>query len=393
MLNKAQALSGEIIRLRRDFHQNPELSFQEFRTASIVADMLAEIGIETKTGVGRTGVIGDLGPGTGPTIAIRADMDALPIDEQNDVVYRSKNPGVMHACGHDAHTAILLGAAHLLHQSFLEEEWRGNVRLIFQPSEEFLDENGISGATAMIEDGALEGVDTAIALHVWSDFPAGKCYFHDEYSLAAVDTFKAWLRAPGSHGAYPHQSKDPLFILAPVLTAIYGIPSRRINPLRPSVVSLGQIHAGTAPNVIPDEVFLEGTLRSFEPAVRKQLQIEVERAFQISEVMGGGYELELAFGYPAMFNDVGVNGWLRSVAGDLLDPDAIQEAEFGMGAEDFAYMTEVAKGAMFMLGAATPDGVHRGHHTNNFDIDDSILPVGSAILAETARRFVTGQLP
>lgn len=393
MLNKAQALSGEIIRLRRDFHQNPELSFQEFRTASIVADMLAEIGIETKTGVGRTGVIGDLGPGTGPTIAIRADMDALPIDEQNDVVYRSKNPGVMHACGHDAHTAILLGAAHLLHQSFLEEEWRGNVRLIFQPSEEFLDENGISGATAMIEDGALEGVDTAIALHVWSDLPAGKCYFHDEYSLAAVDTFKAWLRAPGSHGAYPHQSKDPLFILAPVLTAIYGIPSRRINPLRPSVVSLGQIHAGTAPNVIPDEVFLEGTLRSFEPAVRKQLQIEVERAFQISEVMGGGYELELAFGYPAMFNDVGVNGWLRSVAGDLLDPDAIQEAEFGMGAEDFAYMTEVAKGAMFMLGAATPDGVHRGHHTNNFDIDDSILPVGSAILAETARRFVTGQLP
>jgi amidohydrolase len=392
MLNKAQALSGEIIRLRRDFHQNPELSFQEFRTAGIVADMLAEIGIETKTDIGRTGVIGNLGPGTGPTIAIRADMDALPIDEQNDVAYRSKNPGVMHACGHDAHTAILLGAAHLLQQSFIEEEWQGNVRLIFQPSEEFFDENGISGASAMIADGALEEVDAAIALHVWSELPAGQCYFQDEYSLAAVDSFKAWLRAPGGHGAYPHHSKDPLFILAPVLTALYGIPSRRIDPLRPSVVSLGQVHAGTAPNIIPDEVFLEGTLRSYEPAVREQLRIEVERALKISEVMGGSYELELALGYPSMFNDPGVNGWLRSVAGDLLDPSAIQEAEFGMGAEDFAYMTEAAKGAMFMLGAATPDGVQRGHHTNIFDIDDSILPIGAAILAETARRFVTGQL-
>jgi amidohydrolase len=369
------------------------LSFQEFRTAGIVTDMLAEIGIETKTGVGRTGVIGELGSGTGPTIAIRADMDALPINEQNDVVYRSQNPGVMHACGHDAHTAILLGAAHLLQQSFIEEKWQGNVRLIFQPSEEYLDQNGISGATAMIEDGALEGVDAAIALHVWSDLPAGKCYFHDEYSLAAVDSFKAWLRAPGGHGAYPHNSKDPLFILAPVLTALYGIPSRRINPLRPSVVSLGQIHAGTAPNIIPDEVFIEGTLRSYDPAVREQLQIEIERTFQISEVMGGSYELELALGYPAMFNDAGVNGWLRSVTGDLLGPAAIQEAEFGMGAEDFAYMTEIAKGAMFMLGAATPDGVQRRHHTNTFDIDESILPVGAAILAETARRFVTGQLP
>jgi len=393
MLNKAQALSSEIIRLRRDFHRHPELSFQEYRTAGIVADMLAEIGIEPMTGVGRTGVMGVLGPGTGPTIAIRADMDALPIHEQNDVAYRSKNPGVMHACGHDAHTAILLGAAHLLQQSFLEDEWQGNVRLIFQPSEEAFDEGGVSGATAMIKDGALEGVDAAIALHVWSDLPAGKCFFQDEYSLASVDSFKAWLRAPGGHGAYPHNSKDPLFTLAPVLTALYGIPSRRIDPLRPSVVSLGQIHAGTAPNIIPDEVFLEGTIRSFHPDVREQLHIEVEKAFQISEVMGGSYELELALGYPAMFNDIDVNGWLRSVARDLLDPDSIQDAEFGMGAEDFAYMTEIARGAMFMLGAATPDGVQRRHHTNNFDIDDSILPVGAAILAETARRFVTGQLP
>ena len=391
MLTKANSIAGEITRLRHDFHQHPELGFDEFRTSGIVADMLKEIGVKTKSGVGRTGVVGEIGDGQGPTIAIRADMDALPIQEKNDIPYRSQNEGVMHACGHDAHTAMLLGAAHLLQQSYIEDKWQGNVRLLFQPSEEYFDENGISGASAMIMDEALQGIDTVIALHVWSDFPAGSCYFHDGYSLAAVDSFKAWLRAPGGHGAYPHKSKDPLFILSPVLTALYGIPSRRIDPLRSSVVSLGQIHAGTTSNVIPNEVFLEGTIRSFEPAVREQLRAEVEQAFKISEVMGGNYEFQLSSGYPALYNDPEVNDWLRAVTGDLFGKAAINESEFGMGAEDFAYMAQAGKGAMFMLGAATPDGVVRRHHTDTFDIDDSVLPIGSAILAETARRFVSGQ--
>ena len=391
MLTKANSIAGEITRLRHDFHQHPELGFDEFRTSGIVADMLKEIGVKTKSGVGRTGVVGEIGDGQGPTIAIRADMDALPIQEKNDIPYRSQNEGVMHACGHDAHTAMLLGAAHLLQQSYIEDKWQGNVRLLFQPSEEYFDENGISGASAMIMDEALQGIDTVIALHVWSDFPAGSCYFHDGYSLAAVDSFKAWLRAPGGHGAYPHKSKDPLFILSPVLTALYGIPSRRIDPLRSSVVSLGQIHAGTTSNVIPNEVFLEGTIRSFEPAVREQLRAEVEQAFKISEVMGGNYEFQLSSGYPALYNDPEVNNWLKAVTGDLFGKAAINESEFGMGAEDFAYMAQAGKGAMFMLGAATPDGVVRRHHTDTFDIDDSVLPIGSAILAETARRFVSGQ--
>lgn len=392
LYKKAQELAGEITRLRRDFHQYPELSFNEYRTSAIVADMLKEIGIKTKTGVGRTGVVGEIGSGTGPTIAIRADMDALPIQEENDVPYRSQNDGIMHACGHDAHTAILLGAAHLLQQCFIAEKWQGNVRLLFQPSEEAYDENGISGATAMIEDGALENVDAAIALHVWSDYPAGHCYFHDGYSLAAVDSFKAWLRAPGGHGAYPHKSKDPLFILAPVLTALYGIPSRRINPLRASVISLGQVHAGTAPNIIPKEVFLEGTIRSFEPDVREQLIEEVKNTLKISEILGGNYEFQLNCGYPSMFNDPEVNDWLRSVSKDIVGEEAIKNSEFGMGAEDFAYMTQAVKGAMFMLGAALSDGDERGHHTCNFDIDEGVLPIGAAILAETARRFVTGRV-
>jgi amidohydrolase len=267
MMQEAEKLKDELIRIRRDIHQHPELGFQEFRTASLVAETLEEIGLNPRTGVGRTGVVADIGSGDGPTIALRADMDALPIDEQNDVPYQSKNDGVMHACGHDAHTAMLLGAAHLLKQSQVEDEWKGKVRLIFQPSEENFDEDGISGATAMIEDKVLEGVDAAVALHVISDFPAGICFYSDGFSLAAVDAFKAWIKADGGHGAYPHHGIDPLFILGPVLTNIYAIPSRRINPLRPSVISLGQIHAGAASNVIPKEVFLEGTIRSFEREV------------------------------------------------------------------------------------------------------------------------------
>ncbi|MCI0393864.1 MAG: amidohydrolase [Chloroflexi bacterium] len=392
MLDKARSLADELVRLRRDIHQHPELGFREFRTAALVADTLAEIGLEVKTGVGGTGVVGQLGSGPGPTIAIRADMDALPIQEKNDTPYRSQNDGVMHACGHDAHTAILLGAAHLLKQSFLEGNWQGNVRFLFQPSEEAFGEDGISGATAMIRDEALAGVDAVIALHVFSDQPAGQIYFQDGFSLAAVDSFQAWIRATGGHGAYPHYTRDPLFILGPVLTALYGIPSRRINPLRPSVVSLGQIHAGTASNVIPGEVYLTGTLRSFEPAVREQLWVEVENAFKISQAMGGSYEFQLIKGYPSMHNDPRVNDWIQAAAGDLLGAESVHETELGMGAEDFAYMTQLAPGAMFILGASIGDGVLRNHHTDTFNIDESVLPTGAAVLAETARRFVTGKL-
>ncbi len=391
MLIRAQTLAPELTRLRRDIHSNPELGFQEVRTASLVADTLNEIGaIDVRTGVGITGVVGELGKNEGPTIAIRADMDALPIHERNDVTYRSQNEGVMHACGHDAHTAILLGAAQLLHQDMLENEWLGNIRFLFQPSEEAFDENGVSGATAMIDDGALDGVDAVIALHVWSASPAGEVYLHDGMSLAAVDTFDAWVRGDGGHGAYPHTGSDPLAMLAPILSSLYAIPSRRINPLSPVVVSLGQIEGGKIHNVIPNEVYLKGTIRSFYSEVREQLWSEIERALKLSEELGGSYELKIIKGYPAMDNDPQINLWLHDVAIDLTGASSVQHMPFGMGAEDFAYMTQQKKGAMFMLGAAIADGVKREHHTAGFDIDESVLPLGSAILAETARRFVTG---
>lgn len=392
MLDKAQALSDEIIRLRRVIHANPELSFQEHQTAALVADTLAEIGgYRVRTGVGKTGVVAELGD-SGPLIAIRADMDALPILEANDVPYRSLNPGVMHACGHDAHTAILLGVAHLLRQSQREEAWNGRVRLLFQPAEEDFDENNISGATAMIDDGALEGIDAVIALHVSSDRPSGEFHFQDGPSLAAVDSFDARIRGDGGHAAYPHTGSDPIYMLAPILTALYAIPSRRINPLYPSVVSIGQVTGGAASNVIPNEVLLRGTLRSLQPEVRQQLWRDVENALRLTEHMGGSYELNIIKGYPPMVNDPQANEWMRAVAGDLLGEDAIVNSQFGMGAEDFAYMTQKGPGAMFMLGAAMPEGPARHHHTSIFDIDEGVLVPGAAVLAETARRFVTGRL-
>ena len=394
MLQRAEGLADELIRLRRDIHRHPELGFREFRTASLVEETLAEIGdIDIRTGVGRTGVVGQIGSGEGPTIAIRADMDALPIREETGVDYASNVDGVMHACGHDAHTAMLLGAAHLLRQSFGEGGWQGNVRFLFQPSEEMFDDNGISGATAMIQDGALEGVDAVIALHVDSTAPAGFCQFDDGYSHAAVDSFEAWIYGSGGHGAYPHRVTDPLYMLGPVLTALYAIPSRQIDPLSSCVVSLGHIQGGSASNVIPSEVYLQGTIRSYEHSVRELLWTEVERALALSEALGGRYRFKLQKGYPAAFNHAAVNEWMRDVVRDLQGSDQIVEKDFGMGAEDFAYMTQLAPGAMFMLGAAKPDDVWRGHHTPVFDIDEKVLPLGAAILAETARRFVTGKLP
>lgn len=392
MLDKALQLKDEIIRLRRDIHAHPELGFQEFRTAKLVADTLAEIGYtDVKTEVGRTGVVAQIGTGHGPIIGIRADMDALPIAEAVDVPFKSENAGVMHACGHDSHTAMLLGAAHLLRQSFAAEgdKWQGTVRLLFQPSEEMFDDKGVSGATAMITDNALADVDHVIALHIISNVHPGALVFSDGPSMAAVDSFEAWVRGDGGHGAYPHEGSDPLFMLSAILPSIYGIPSRRINPLEQCVISLGEIRGGAAPNVIPREVYLQGTIRSFKQEVREKLWAELENSFKLAEVMGGRYELKIHKGYPALNNDAQVNEWMRGVARDLVGEQAIVNQSFGMGAEDFAYMAQSAPGAMFILGGSNGGG---NHHTDSFDLEESVFPLGSAMLAETARRYVMGEL-
>jgi amidohydrolase len=394
MLKQAQNLSNELIRLRRDIHRHPELGFEENRTAELIAETLQKIGgIDIKTGVGKTGVVGELGTDNGPTIAIRADMDALPIQEINSVEYASINPGVMHACGHDAHTAMLLGVAHLLKNRFASENLFGKVRFLFQPSEEKPDDDGLSGASRMIDDGALIGVDAVIALHLKSEVPSGIVSVHSGWHSAAVDVFEAWITGSGGHAAYPHQGTDPLWMMGPILTALHGIVARRINPLKPAVLSLGQIHAGTTSNVIPNEVYIQGTLRSFDSDVREQLLREVEQALSVARALGGDFRLNIQRGYPAGWNNPTVTNWLHTVCGDLIEPDNIIDERLGMGAEDFAYMCQQVPGAMFLLGAAIPNDIKRNHHTNIFDIDENVLPIGTAILAETARRFLAGEWP
>lgn len=384
LLAQAQALSLQLSAWRRDIHMHPELSFQEHRTANLVAGELMAMGIETQTGVGKTGVVGYLGD-AGPVVAIRADMDALPIDEENDVPYRSQTPGVMHACGHDAHTAILLGVARLL--SAMPDRPAGQVRFLFQPSEEDADDENKSGATRMIEDKALEGVDAVIALHVASDLPSKQIAIVDGYASANEDSFEIWLRGTGGHGAFPHQTIDPTFILAQVLNAIHGIRARRVNPTKAAAVSIGMIQAGATTNVIPSQVYLAGTMRSFDDVVRQQLRDELARVPEISRVLGGDFELKLWPGYPSLYNDPDVARMIRVSTRDLMGAHALIDPEPIMGAEDFSYMTRKAPGAMFMLGAKM-DNRDRPHHTPVFDIDESVMPYGAAVLADAACRLL-----
>ncbi len=388
MLAEAQALKEQLAQWRRTIHQWPELGFDVHRTAALVADTLAGLGVEMRTGVGKTGVVAYLGDGGGPVIGVRADMDALPIHEENAVPYASQTTGKMHACGHDGHTAMLLGVAALLSR----RSFPGQVRLLFQPSEEGGYDNGVSGAPRMIEDGALDGVDAVIALHVHGTVETGQILVDDGAVGAAVDTFRADIQGRGGHGAYPHQTIDPIWLTSQVLNALYAIPSRRITPLQPSVVTVGVVRGGTADNVIPNSVRLEGTLRSFDAAVRQQLVQDVERAMAVVRAFGGDYALRIERGYPPLVNHPAAAGWLRQVAGDLLGEGAVGEGNVSMGAEDFAYMTQRAPGAMFALGVMPPGGEARYLHTPTFDLDEDALPIGTAILAETALRYVRGEL-
>ena len=384
MLDRANKIKDELVNWRRDFHMHPELSFEEHRTAKVVADALEGMGIRVKTGVGITGVVGYLGEGP-PVVGIRADMDALPLQEANDVPYASQNPGVMHACGHDAHTAILLGVARLLAE--MPDRPPGEIRFLFQPSEEKWDEELKSGATRMIEDGALEGLDAVIALHVDDDTSAGQIEIMGGYASAAVDAFRATIIGQGGHGAYPHETIDPTFILAQVINAIHGIRARRIKPIQSAVISIGSIQAGHTTNVIPDKVELLGTIRSFDAAVRKQLSEELEKAFAVSRTFGGDYTLTIENGYPAMYNDTEVAEIIRQAGVDLLGEENVFADEAQMGAEDFSYMSELAPGAMFSLGVKIDD-TPRPAHSPTFDLDEEALPVGVAMLVEVACRLL-----
>ncbi|MGP4079458.1 M20 metallopeptidase family protein [Pseudalkalibacillus sp. R45] len=393
IVQHADRMLSHLIDWRRTLHQHPELSFQEFWTSRFVADTLSQFpGMRVEKGIGvETSVIGTLTSGEGPTIALRADIDALPIQERNNTSYRSQNEGVMHACGHDAHTAMLLGAAAVLSELFQNGSIAGTVKFIFQPAEECTDEKGLSGSPYLVNAGAYENAEIAIALHVCPWLPVGSIQMNDGYSMANVDVFEAKIFGTGGHGAYPERGTDPIWMLGPVMQALYSIPSRKISTLDAAVVSIGEIHAGTASNIIPTEVAITGTLRSYAPEVRDHLGMELKRALSVVEPLGGEFSLSIEKGEPALFNDPLVNHLMKEVIDEIYPQFRITERPFGLGGEDFGYVTQKIPGAMLFLGAAPSDGLQRELHTPTFDIDESCLPIGTSVLAQTAVKVLKGE--
>lgn len=387
MLNKAQKLASQLIDWRRDFHRHPELGFHEKRTAARVAQVLEEHGYRVRAGVGKTGVVADLGQGS-PCVAIRADMDALPILEASEAPYASSVPGVMHACGHDAHTAIALGVAALLAAEITGEgSFPGSVRMLFQPSEEANDSEGVSGAPRMIQDGAMEGVDAVLALHVDPLTAVGDIRIAAGPFSGGVDSFFATIYGKGGHGAWPHATIDPIYLSTYVVQALHGIVSRRLDPFAPAVVTVGSLQGGQAENVIPDQVDLSGTIRFLEREVQGQIHAEIERALSIARTLGGDYKLKIDKGTPPMHNDEKVVETIRQVSADLLGADHILPPLDSLGAEDFGCFSDLAPGAMFVLGCGI-EGKEHMLHNPHFDLDEGCLPIGAAILTETALRLL-----
>ena len=383
MLKQAHAISEELIEWRRDFHMHPETGFDVHRTAGIVADELEKMGYRVKRGVGKTGVVAEIGEG-GKMVAIRADMDALPLQELNDTEFKSTVENKMHACGHDSHTAMALGAAHLL----TKEKFNGRIRFLFQPCEETADDEGKSGAVRMSEEGAMDGVDYVIAQHVDPTQPVGTIAINAGPCSGGVDSWFGIIKGKGGHGAYPHTTVDPFFLLAQVIMALNGIISRKLDPFDPAVVSIGSINGGFTENVIPDSIKITGTLRFTTPEVQMKIHEEIKRAFEIARTLGGDYELKLEIGAPPMINDEYVSKVMEEAGKDLLGAENVHELHKSLGAEDFGSFMAHAPGAMYTIGVQKSGHESYLLHHPKFDLDERALPIGTAMLVETAMRFL-----
>jgi amidohydrolase len=381
-LREAEDLFEYTRALRRDFHRHPELGFQEVRTAGIVARELAELGLEVSTGVAETGVVAMLeGEQPGPVVLLRFDMDALPIQEQTGAAYASENPGVMHACGHDGHTAIGLTVARLLHAH--RQALPGSLKLVFQPAEE-----GAGGAERMVKEGVLQNPppNQCLAVHLWNEKPLGWVGIAAGPVMAAADFFKVTLQGKGGHGALPNLAVDPVVAAAQVISALQSIVARNVSPLQTAVVSVTSVHSGDAFNVIPSQATLQGTIRTFEPVVReKVIQRLHEVSGGIAQALSCQAEIEIKSITPALYNDPQAAARLRAVAGQLLPDHVISDSCSTMGSEDMAFMMQEVPGCYVFLGSASSHaGLDYAHHHPRFDFDERALPQAAALMAAAA---------
>ncbi len=377
----AQAYKQEVIALRRHLHSHPELSFKEFQTAAFVADKLKEIGItqiESKATTGWCALIEGKNPGK-KVVALRADMDALPIIEANEVPYKSQNPGVMHACGHDAHTAALLGAAKILHE--VRDQFEGTIKLIFQPGEEIIP----GGASLMIKDKVLENPrpNSILGQHVMPMIPAGKVGFRSGLYMASTDELYLTIKGKGGHGAMPETFIDPVLISAHLLVALQQIVSRVANPKTPSVLSFGRVEALGATNIIPNEVKIQGTFRTLDEAWRAKAHEKMRQIAEgIVEGMGGQLDFEIRKGYPFLKNNPELTARSVAAAENYLGAENVLDLDIWMAAEDFAYFSQEIDGCFYRLGTRNEArGITSGVHTPTFDIEEEALEIGAGLMA------------
>jgi len=377
---------AEMIEVRRDLHAHPEIAFQEVRTAGFVAGRLRALGLEARTGVGRTGVFATVrGASPGRTVLLRADMDALPIQEENDVPYRSQHDGAMHACGHDCHTSILLGVARNLARE--AAALRGAVQLCFQPAEE----NG-GGANAMIRDGVLDDPrpDAAFGLHVWQDLDLGKVGVTPGPFMAAVDEFTVTVSGRGAHAAMPHLGVDPVVCLSHIVTALQSLASREADPFQEVVVSVTQIRAGTAFNIIPESAWMNGTVRAFDRSLWETLPARFERVVRgVADAFGCAVELRYERHNQPTVNDPRMAALARAAAAEVVGEDNVVEDIRTMGGEDFSAFLQRVPGCFIAIGSRNESrGLTYGHHHPRFDVDEKCLEIGAEVLLRTARRFL-----
>jgi amidohydrolase len=379
LFEKLEMLYPELVELRRDFHMYPEVSLHEVETPKKIASYLENLGIEVKTGVGGNGVVGTIRGGKpGKTIALRADFDALPIQDQKDVPYKSKIPGVMHACGHDLHTAALLGVANVLSQ--VKDDINGDVVLIHQ----FAEEVAPGGAEAMIRDGCLEGVDEIYGAHVWADDPIGHFLFHEGYTMAAADTFDITISGKGGHGAMPHQTIDPIVIASHVVLGLQQIASRITDPLKSVVVTIGAIHSGDAHNVIADQAIIKGTVRTFDHEVRDTAESMISQLSEMTcKAYGAEAEVQYKRGHMALKNHKDQTEKASLLARSLFGDKKVFDKEPIMGAEDFSFYLNEIPGTFFFVGGRNPDiNAVYPHHHPHFDVDErAILNIGKMFLS------------